>query len=121
MQSFDPVTRQGLEISNLYGFELILSALLLTLVLGWLILALVRFRAAPGDAGEPAQVHGNRRLELIWTIAPAITLGLVLVLMVQTMVRVEASSPSAQRVQVIGHQWWWEYRFPDLDVVTANE
>jgi cytochrome c oxidase subunit 2 len=121
MQSFDPVTRQGLEISNLYGFELVLSALLLALVLGWLILALMRFRAAGGEAGEPAQIHGNRRLELIWTITPAVTLGVVVVLMVRTMVGVEASAPTAQRVQVIGHQWWWEYRYPDLDVVTANE
>jgi cytochrome c oxidase subunit 2 len=121
MQSFDPVTRQGLDISNLFGFELVLSALLLALVLGWLILALVRFRAAPGDAEEPAQIHGNRRMELVWTITPAVTLSVVLVLMVQTMVRVEASTPSAQRVQIIGHQWWWEYRYPDLDVVTANE
>src|SRR4029453_5257540 len=99
MQSFDPVTRQGLEISNLYGFELVLSALLLALVLGWLILALMRFRPAGGRAGEPAQRHGNRRLELIWTITPAVTLGVVVVLMVRTMVGVEASAPTAQRVQ----------------------
>jgi cytochrome c oxidase subunit 2 len=121
MESFDPVTRQGLEISNLYGLELIISALLLALVLGWLILALVRFRATPGDAGEPAQVHGNRNLELAWTIVPALTLAVVFVLVVQTMRSVDAATPGATRLDVIGHQWWWEYRYPDLDVVTANE
>jgi len=121
MESFDPVTRQGVDISNLFWFELILSALLLALVLGWLILALVRFRAAPGDAGEPAQVHGNRRAELIWTITPAVTLAVVFVLMLQTMRAVDASAPGAERLQVIGRQWWWEYRYPDLGAITANE
>jgi cytochrome c oxidase subunit 2 len=121
MESFDPVTRQGLDITNLYGFELIVSALLLALVLGWLILALVRFRARPGDAEEPAQVHGNRRLEIAWTLTPALLLALVFVLVVQTMRNVDAATPGAQRLQVIGHQWWWEYRYPDLGVITANE
>ncbi len=121
MESFDPVTRQGLDISNLFGLELIISALLLALVLGWLILALVRFRAAPGDTAEPTQVHGNRRLEIAWTVTPAITLAIVFILVVQTMNGVDAASPGAQRLQVIGHQWWWEYQFPDLGVTTANE
>ncbi|HEY3060989.1 MAG TPA: cytochrome c oxidase subunit II [Chloroflexota bacterium] len=121
MESFDPVTRQGLDVSNLFGLELIISALLLALVLGWLILALVRFRAAPGDTAEPAQVHGNRRLELAWTVTPALTLAVVFLLAVQTMNGVDAAGPGAQRVQVIGHQWWWEYQFPDLGVTTANE
>jgi cytochrome c oxidase subunit 2 len=121
MESFDPVTQQGLTISNLYGFELVLSALLLALVLGWLIVALVRFRAAPGDTTEPPQVHGNRRLEVIWTVTPALVLALIFVLMVQNMRAVEAQTPGAQRLQVIGHQWWWEYQYPDLGLVTASE
>src|SRR5512133_2352729 len=114
MDSFDPVTQQGLTISNLYGFELVLSALLLALVLGWLVVALVRFRAAPGVTTEPTQVHGNRRLELIWTITPALVLGVIFVLMIQNMRAVDAQTPGAQRVLVVGHQWWWEYQYPDL-------
>lgn len=121
MESFDPVTRQGLDISNLFGFELIVSALLLTLVFGWLILALVRFRAAPGDTTEPAQNHGNRRLEIAWTVTPALMLAVVFGLVIQTMRSVDAAAPGATKLQVIGHQWWWEYRYPDLSVVTANE
>src|SRR6185503_1973846 len=121
MDSFDPVTQQGLAISNLYAFELVLSALLLALVLGWLLVALVRFRAAPGDVVEPSQVHGNRRLEVIWTLVPALVLALVFVLMVQNMRAVEAQTPGALRLQVVGHQWWWEYAYPELGAVTSNE
>jgi cytochrome c oxidase subunit 2 len=121
MESFDPVTRQGLEISNLFGFELVVSALLLALVLGWLIVALVRFRAPPGEADEPAQVHGHRGLEIAWTATPALILAVVFFWMLQTMRGVDAAQPGAPRLYVIGHQWWWEYAYPDLGVITANE
>jgi cytochrome c oxidase subunit II len=121
MESFDPVTRQAVEITNLFNAELVVSALLLALVLSWLVLALVRFRARPGDNTEPPQVHGNPRLELAWTIAPAVTLGIVFIVVVLTMRSVDAVPSGAQQVRVIGHQWWWEFQYPDLGVVTANE
>jgi cytochrome c oxidase subunit 2 len=121
VETFDPVTRQGLAITNLFGFELVVSALLLALVLGWLVLAMVRFRARPDDASEPPQIHGNTRLETVWTVTPALFLAGVFVFMLQTMRTVDTIPPEAQTLQVIGHQWWWEYRYPDLGVVTANE
>jgi cytochrome c oxidase subunit 2 len=101
--------------------ELAISAALLALVLGWLIVAMVRFRARPNDTGEPPQTHGNLRLEIAWTALPALVLLGVFVLVVQTMRSVDAAEPDAIRLRVIGHQWWWEFRYPDLDVVTANE
>ena len=60
MESFDPVTRQGLDISNLFGLELAISAVLFALVMGWLVVALVRFRARADDPAQPPQTHGNR-------------------------------------------------------------
>ena len=121
MESFDPVTRQAVEITNLFNAELVVSALLLALVLSWLVLALVRFRARPGDNTEPPQVHGNPRLELAWTIVPAVTLGIVFIVVVLTMRSVDAVPSGAQQIRVVGHQWWWEFQYPDLGVVTANE
>src|SRR6266851_10149668 len=121
MQSFDPATQQGLSITNLFWLELAISAALLTVVVVWMVVALMRFRARPGEAAEPPQTDGNRTMELIWTIVPALTLAVVFFLVVQTMRSVEAAAPGAQTVRVIGHQWWWEYEYPDLQVVTANE
>jgi cytochrome c oxidase subunit II len=121
MDSFDPVTRQGLAISNLFGLELVISGLLLVLVLVWLGICLARFRARPGDDGEPTQVEGNRKLELVWTISPAAILAVVFVLLVQTMNVVDTAQPNAMPLRVVGHQWWWEYEYPDLQIVTANE
>src|SRR6266852_3630291 len=121
MQSFDPATQQGLSITNLFWLELAISAVLMAIVIAWMVVALVRFRARPGEAIEPPQTYGNRTMELIWTIVPALTLAVVFFLVVQTMRSVEAAAPGAQTVRVIGHQWWWEYEYPDQQVVTANE
>src|SRR5438874_6603872 len=121
LDSFNPVTVQGLQVSNLFWLELALSAVLMALVVTWLVLALLRFRTRPGEATEPPQIHGNRSMELIWTITPAVTLAVVFILVVQTMRAVEAAPSDAEPVRVIGHQWWWEYELPDQQVVTANE
>lgn len=121
MESFDPVTSQGLSISNLFWIELIISGVLLAGVLAVLITALVRFRARSPNEPDPPQVHGNRRLEVIWTAAPAATLAVIFVLVVLTMRTVNAAQPNAQPLIVTGHQWWWQYTYPDHQVVTANE
>jgi cytochrome c oxidase subunit 2 len=121
MESFDPVTRQGVSITNLFWIELAISGLLLALVLGVLTTALTRFRARPGDMTEPRQVHGNRRLEIIWTATPAATLLVMFVLVVLTMGAVDAEQPNAQPLVITGHQWWWQYTYPNQQVVTANE
>jgi cytochrome c oxidase subunit 2 len=121
LESFDPVTRQGLAITNLFGLELAISGILLAVVVVWLGMAVLRFRARPADATEPAPVHGNRRLELIWTLTPAAILVVVFFLVIETMRSVNASAADAQPIRVVGHQWWWEFDYPNLQVVTANE
>jgi cytochrome c oxidase subunit II len=85
-----------------------------------LVAVLVRFRDQRGDF-EPAQTAGNRRLEIAWTVAPALLLVGFFVLTFRTMNFVNAESPSAMRVEVVGNQWWWEFRYPELGVITANE
>src|SRR5438552_18141788 len=120
MESFDPVTSQGVSITNLFWLELVISGLLLVLVIGILVVALVRFRARPGDAADPPQVHGNRRLELIWTATPALTLVVIFFLVVGTMRFVNADQPNAQPLVITGHQFWWAFTYPDQQVITAN-
>ena len=77
--------------------------------------------AAPGRP-SPSTVHGNTLLEIAWTIAPAIILALVAVPTVLTIYQdAGAAPPGALQVKVIGHQWWWEFQYPELGVTTANE
>lgn len=86
-----------------------------------LIYVLWRFRAKPGDA-EPEQTHGNTTLEIVWTVVPAIILVFIAVPTVKTIFKTSLPAPNPEvEVEVIGHQWWWEFRYPKLGVVTANE
>jgi cytochrome c oxidase subunit 2 len=98
-----------------------LAAIVFVLVEGALLFAIWKFRARPG-AAEPTQTHGNTTLEIVWTMIPAVILALIAVPTVRTIFRTATKpGPEALQVEVIGHQWWWEFRYPDLGIVTANE
>ena len=112
LDGIDAVTPQGDSISGLFLLSLILSSLVFLLVAGLARLVLVRYRA--GRAGRArARLRGNRRLEIAWTVAPALLLTGLFVLTMRTMLDVRTHPPMTLRVEVIGHQWWWEYRYPD--------
>ena len=88
---------------------------------GVLIFTIVRFRAKPG-APMPKQIHGNHTLEIAWTMIPVLILIPLAVPTVKTIFKTQAAAPaSALQVEVYGHQWWWEFRYPAYGVTTANE
>ncbi len=118
----NPASPQAAAILNLFVIVFVLSALVFVLVEGALFYAIFRFRDRAG-APSPRQVSGHRRLEIAWTIAPAILLAIVFVAMVPTMpVLHPPTAPGPPvRVTVIGHQWWWEYQYPELGITFANE
>ncbi|MCC7366830.1 MAG: cytochrome c oxidase subunit II [Chloroflexi bacterium] len=115
-----PVTTQGDAVHWLFMFELGLAFLVAGAVGCAVVYAMFKFRDRPG-APDPPQIHGNTRLELAWTGAPALLLVLLFVLMVRSMSTVEAEAATSLRVRVIAHQWWFEYQYPELGIITANE
>lgn len=120
IKSLSPITDRGAAIANLFRFSLILSFVIFLLVAGALLYILIRFRSRPGEP-EPRQTPGNRRLEIIWTATPALVLAGLFALTLHTMSVINRPEPTPLRIQVIGHDWWWEFRYPDLGVTTANE
>ena len=88
---------------------------------GLLLYAIIRFRRREGGP-EPRQLHGHTALEIGWTIAPAIILVFIAVPTIRTIFASTGEAPpGALRVEVIWHQWWWEFRYPELGITTANE
>lgn len=92
------------------------------LVEGALLIAIWKFRSRPG-APEPVQTHGNTTLEIVWTIIPAFILSMIAVPTVRTIFKTAAKpvGDDVLQVEVIGHQWWWEFRYPQLGITTAGE
>jgi cytochrome c oxidase subunit II len=92
------------------------------IVEGILVYVILRYKARRTDTGFPAQIHGNTPVEIIWTIIPAVLLAVVAFFTIPIIFTTQAPPPAGSlTVNVIGHQWWWEFRYPDLKVVTANE
>jgi cytochrome c oxidase subunit 2 len=88
---------------------------------GLIVFAAIRFRDR-GGREEPKQIHGNTRLEFAWTLVPAlIMLGVAIPTVLTIFRQAERAEPGQLDVTVIGHQWWWEYRYVDAEVATANE
>src|SRR6185295_18278870 len=86
---------------------------------GLLIVALVKFRKRPGQPA-PEHVHGNTTLEIAWTVIPALILGVIAIPTVHTIFTTQAAARSdALQVEVYGHQWWWEFRYPQYTVTNA--
>lgn len=109
------------EINNLWNVVFYLATAVFVLVEGLIVIAVFRFRHRKGDTEEPKQVHGNTRLEIGWTIAPALLL-LVLAFPTVLTIRALAREPKdALHINVRAQQWWWRYEYPGSGVVTANE
>ena len=111
----------GRIVDHLFMTTVWWATAVFVLVEGALLYAIVKFRARPG-APEPEQTHGNTTVEIIWTIIPAAILAMIAVPTVKAIFET-AKEPGADalQVEVIGHQWWWEFRYPGLNIVTANE
>lgn len=85
-----------------------------------LILTLVKFRKRPGQP-EPEHVHGNTTLEIAWTVIPLLILIVIGIPTVRTIFKTQAvARADALQVEVIGHQWWWEFRYPQYTTRTAT-
>ena len=103
------------------------AAVIVFIVVGGILLyAIIRFRRRAGDQ-DPPQTHGNTKLEIGWTILPAVVLAIVAVPTVMTIFdNANSPDPDALTIEVVGHQWWWEFRYHDQpesgkQVVTSNE
>lgn len=118
---FERHTEFNREVLSIFNTMFFWSALVFVLVELALLYVLWRYRRREG-APEPKHVHGHTTLEIVWTLIPAIVLIFIAVPTVRAIFRTQAKAvPNALQVQVIGHQWWWEFRYPQYGVITANE
>jgi cytochrome c oxidase subunit II len=121
---FRPLSTPAESIYSLSILVLTVCLAIFVVVAGILTYALFRFRRPPGDLDrEPPQVYGSNQIEIAWTVIPVL---IVLVLSMATArviseVQNKLSPADALQVTVVGHQWWWEIRYPALGVLTANE
>jgi cytochrome c oxidase subunit II len=121
---FAPVSTPAQSIFGLSIFVFLTVAAIFVVVFSLLAYAAVRFRNKQGDdTSEPAQIYGSTQVELAWTVIPVLIVVALFLAATRVILAVQnAPRPaSALNVIVVGHQYWWEYRYPQLNIVTANE
>lgn len=107
---------------NLFMVVFWIAVVVFVFVQGLIILTVWKYRQRPDDDGTlPVQTHGNTRLEIFWTVIPALILAGIAVPTVQQIFDLAEEPEGALTVEVIGHRWWWEFRYPDHGIITANE
>jgi cytochrome c oxidase subunit 2 len=127
--SLEPQGRLAEDIDGLWQLVLILATIVFVLVMAAFVFSIFRFRERRNETREPKQVHGNTKLEITWTIIPAVLLAFLAVPTVQGIfeLRTPPEGPDVLQVHVTGHQWWWEFEYVDLTaddgrtLITANE
>jgi cytochrome c oxidase subunit II len=125
--SFTPNTIFGAQSEFGHSVDVLTRRLLyaglavFVLIESLLLFILVRYRDHEGNR-EAKQFHGNSTLEIGWTLIPAVILASIAVPTIKTIFKTQAkATPGALQVEVIGHQWWWEFRYPQYGIITANE
>jgi cytochrome c oxidase subunit 2 len=119
--SLDPAGTYARKIDALFNPVFWIAVAVFVLVEGLLVVAMVRFRHRPGNP-VPKQIHGNKRLEIGWTVAPAVLLAGVAVFTIPLIFELDrVPAGNVLQINVTGHQWWWHVEYPAQRVTTANE
>jgi cytochrome c oxidase subunit 2 len=114
-----PASPQAEALSHLFVITLVVCGVIFAVVALLVLICVVRF-GRKANGGEPRQVAGNQRLEISWTVTSILILIGLFVLTVRAMQVADPAADRAPDLVVIGHQWWWEARYPD-GTIAANE
>jgi len=121
---FSPQSAPARSIAALSHFTLAITGLIFAVVAGLLVYVIIRFRRRDNDdSSEPPQIFGSTQIELSWTIIPVLIVTVLFLSTARVVFDIQdAPKPkSALDVTVVGHQFWWEVRYPGFRVTTANE
>ena len=114
----DPASKDAAAIHHLFLLVFIICLAILVVIASLVLVSLKRFRAN-GDM-LPQQNFGSHRSEMIWAALPVLIVIALSFISAKFIVSHDAGAGEADIV-LVGHQWWWEVRYPTAGAVTANE
>ena len=121
---FSPASTPAAALHGVSMLVLETTAVIFVCVLALIVYVVVRFRRrANEDEAEPPQVYGSNQVEIAWTVIPILIVFVLFLASARVIWAVENAemTPGSIEVVAVAHQFWWEYRYPALGVVTANE
>jgi cytochrome c oxidase subunit 2 len=121
---FKPQSTPAQSIFQLSLFVLAICAVIFVIVFSLLTYSVIKFRRRANDDGrEPPPIYGSNQIELAWTVIPVLIVLVLFLATARVIHGIQQAKKPAEAIEVIavGHQFWWEFRYPALGVVTANE
>jgi cytochrome c oxidase subunit 2 len=122
--TFDPHSGPALTIHHLSLFVVQITGTIFIVVGSLLAYVVVRYRQRdPGDDSEPPQVYGSTQIELAWTVIPILIVFVLFLTTARILFAIQDQKmpPAAVDVDVVGHQFWWEFRYAKSGFTAANE
>ncbi|HVR31109.1 MAG TPA: cytochrome c oxidase subunit II [Acidimicrobiia bacterium] len=119
LTTFEPAGPIADRIDGLFWPVFWIATAIFVVVQGAIVFSVIAFRDRPGRK-EPKQTHGNAKLEITWTVIPALILAGIAIPTVRGVFDLAECAPDAMNIEVIGHQWWFEYQYPEHGIETAN-
>jgi cytochrome c oxidase subunit II len=122
--SLNPAGPEARKIDALWWMVFWIATAIFVIVEAALVFAMIRFRRRKGQDRPVRQLHGNTRLEIGWTLVPAVILAIVAVPTVATLFAMRSDpgpDENVLHIEVTGHQWWWEFHYPEYGFTTAGE
>jgi cytochrome c oxidase subunit II len=121
---FRPLSQPAQEIKEISILVLAICAVIFSVVAGLLVYTIIRYRHRKGDeASEPPQIYGSNQIETAWTVLPILIVFVLILVTSRSIANIQGRQPTSASIHstIVGHQWWWEIRYPELGIVTANE
>ena len=121
---FSGVSTPALITQNYSYLVLGICCVIFVVVMAVGIITVIRFRKRPGDDDrEPPQIYGSNPLEMAWTVIPLIIVFVLSLVTVRAIseIQIDEKPTGWMPVTATGHQWWWEFHYPEYGITTANE
>ncbi|MDG1990735.1 MAG: cytochrome c oxidase subunit II [Dehalococcoidia bacterium] len=116
----NPKSDMAVLIQDLYVLVFWLSVGVFIFIMGAIVYVSIRFRERPGV--EAKQFHGNTKLEILWTLIPILIVLTIFLPTASAIPKIKSDAPAnALQIDVVGKQWWFEFKYPELNITTANE
>jgi cytochrome c oxidase subunit 2 len=119
LTTFEPAGPFAERIDNLFWPVFWIAVVVFILVQGAIFIVVFLDRDRKGSK-EAKQLHGSPKLEIAWTVIPALILAGIAVPTTAAVFDLTECGADAIEVQITGHQWWFEYHYPDAEITTAN-
>jgi cytochrome c oxidase subunit II len=131
LNTFNPQGENARTIQDLVEPVFIIAGIIFVGVMAAVLVLSFRRRVDPEDWEDdpdlPRQNHGDTRLEIAWTVLPALILAWIAVNTVVTIFELDDFSDTEMVVLVEGNQWWWQYQYDTNgdgefgDIITSGE